>query len=221
MTTKLVPRARKERKSVSVIVPCSHKHVRLLPALIEHLGAQTRKADEIVVAVSGCAAAPAALAGVRILHSSAPQTCGHNRNHASEVAVGDVLIYQDADDLPHPQRVEIIAGLFETYEIEHLMHHYFYKTSEPRTFTLEEAVVCSAYYAEPKLGSSPKVGADSGVTNGNVAIARTVFQAVRWPSSFGIGTDQTFNRAVYARFTRTAVTQLPLLTYRHDLSSFR
>lgn len=197
---------------VSVIVPCSHKHVRFLPELIKHFGAQTRKADEIVVSVSGCDA-PAALAGVRILHSPAPQTCGQNRNRASEAAVGDVLIYQDADDLPHPQRIAIIAGLFEAYEIEHLMHQFFYKKSEPRTFTFEEAVACSAYRAAHN--------AVSGVTNGNVSITRAVFQTIQWPSSFGTGTDQDFNRSVYARFARTVVTPLPLLTYRHQLSSFR
>lgn len=230
--TRLVPRAREEHMRVSVIVPCSHKHVRLLPELIEHLGAQTRKADEIVVAVSGCEAPAVPATSARILYSSVPQTCGQNRNRASEAAVGDVLIYQDADDLPHPQRVEIIAGLFEVYEIEHLMHGYIYTRGsrwsvgfpsgtnknfdgriEMPSSSIEEAAARCAYRSEPAPSTR--------VTNGEIAVARFVFDAVCWPERGGTGTDMEFNKTVYARFKRTAATELPLVIYRHDFSAFR
>ena len=207
----LVMRLEKKPVHTSVIVPCSHRHVHVLSELLDHFNAQSRKPDEIVISVSGCVAPTKLPSNVRVLHSSMPLTAGQNRNRASEAAIGDVLIYQDADDLPHPQRVEIIAHLFETYEIEHLMHYYFYKEPQTCTFATEEVVAQSAYSSDP---------ARNGVTNGNIAIARSVFQAVKWPEYARVGEDQAFNREVYKHFRRTVITTLPLLTYRQNLSTF-
>ena len=169
---------------------------------------------------------------VRLLHSTAPCTTGQNRNRGFDAAAGDVLIYQDADDIPHPQRVEIIAGLFETYEIEHLMHGYIYAqgtrwsigfpggtnesfvgTPETPPSSIEEAAARSAYRPEPAPSTR--------VTNGEIAVTHSVFGAVRWPERAGTGTDVEFNRMIYSRFKRTATTDLPLVIYRHHLSSFR
>ena len=38
---------------------------------------------------------------------------GDNRNCACEKASGDIFITQDADDIPHPQRIEIIKYMFK------------------------------------------------------------------------------------------------------------
>lgn len=232
MTT-LVTRPRRIGLRTSVIVPCSHKHVQLLPDLLGHqLSRQSRQPDEIVVALSGCAVPRALPDGIRLVHSAAPLTAGQNRNRGADVATGDLLIYQDADDLPHPQRVEIVAGLFEAYEVEHLMHGYVYARGsrwsvgypgsvsgsasldgpvELPPSSVEEAATKSAYRSEP--------ASSTRVTNGEIAFVRAV-SVVRWPERAGTGTDTEFNRLVYARFERTVTTDLPLVVYRHDLSSF-
>ena len=110
------------RLRVSVVIPCAGKHVSLLPTLLEHLSTQTRIPDEIVVSTSGCALSEVPSLDVELVHSKRLLSAGANRNRASAIASSDVLIYQDADDVPHPQRVEIIAAMFERYEIDHLMH---------------------------------------------------------------------------------------------------
>jgi glycosyltransferase involved in cell wall biosynthesis len=205
----------------------------LLPALLEHcLQQQSRQPDEIVVALSGCAAPGTIPDRVRLVHSEAPLTAGQNRNRAADAASGDLLIYQDADDIPHPQRTEIIAGLFEAYEIEHLMHGYVYaqgtrwsigypgsgskKSDGPIELppsSIEAAAARSAYRSEP--------ASSTRVTNGEIAFVRAVLGVARWPERAGTGTDTEFNRLVYARFKRTVTTDLPLVIYRHHLSSFR
>jgi glycosyltransferase involved in cell wall biosynthesis len=151
------------------------------------------------------------LFGVEVTHSVPPCTAGANRNRGSAIARGDVLIYQDADDLPHPQRVEIIAGLFEKYRIDHLMHYYYRQVPEQEAFSLKEAAKNSRYREKPTAG---------GITNGNPAIARSVLGLVQWPEYGQVGEDVEFNAKVYAITKWTAVTELPLLTYRHNLSSF-
>ena len=228
--TSLIARANKQRMRVSVVVPCSHKHAHLLADLCQELWRQSRKPEEIVVALSGCSP-PTLPSEVRLVHSAAPCSTGKNRNRGFNATSGNVIIFQDADDLPHPQRVEIVAGLFENYDVEHLMHGYVYlrgtrwsvghpNTSNQRDLPIElppssitDAAAKSGYRTEPASSAQ--------VTNGEVAVARSVYDAVRWPEHASAGTDMEFNRLVYKRFKRTVTTALPLVVYRHALSSFR
>ena len=211
-----------------MLVPCASQHVARLPELLAALRSQTRKPDEIVIAVSGCALSTLPAMDAEVVYSPKQLVAGANRNRAAAVATGDVFIYQDADDLPHPQRVEIIAGLFETYAIDHLMHFFYYLKGEPSQFTVEHAAACSSYRFSLMDYKLPYCsGLVEHVTNGSVAVARAVAQAVRWPEYPGGAEDQEFNRDVYAcaekreRRVLTVVTELPLITYRHNFSTFR
>ncbi len=199
---------------ISMVVPCVKKHVARLPELVKALRVQTRRPDEVIVVVSGCARVEVPdlkARGLKISVVCNPErlAAGAARNRGSDIATGDVIVYQDADDLPHPQRVEIVAGLFELYAIDHLSH-FFNRAEERRRFSLGEAVSSSLY----------TTSMIEGTTNGNVAVARSVLEHTRWPEHFSVGEDHEFNCAVYARTKRTAVTRLPLLTYRQQFSSF-
>lgn len=226
----LIERPQKQSARTSVVVPCSHKHVHLLADLIQELGRQTRRPDEIVVALSSREVPP--LPGhIRLLHSTAACTAGRNRNRGSDAATGTLLIYQDADDLPHPQRVEIIAGLFERFEIDHLMHGYIYtrgqtwsvghpgQPSDHRQLPVElppssvdNAAQRSSYRSEPLPTTC--------VSNGEVAVLRSTWHVARWPEHAGAGEDQEFNQRIFSISQRTVTTDLPLVVYRHNYSTF-
>lgn len=209
---KLRKRDDRPRRSVTVVVPCSHKHLKYLGGLVAAYQTQTRKPDQIVVVVSGCAASALPRVAAEVLHSSTPQTAGFNRNRGSDAARGDVILYQDADDLPHPQRVEIIAGLFEKYQIDHLMHTFDRSgTSFTEELTLKRAAKATTYRKDSRVG---------GLVHGNSAVARAVFTKIRWPEFSRIGEDLEFNRLVYQHTRWTAVLSLPVYYYRQHLSSF-
>jgi len=201
--------------STTVVVPCAPKHVTHLSGLLAALRAQTRVPDQIIFAVSGCEAADLPQLDAEVVHSTERQTAGTNRNRGSAIARGDIVIYQDADDLPHPQRVAIIAGLFEKYRIDHLLHFYYHLKAPDQTeaFSVKEAAKRASYHKT--------LPAASGVANGNPAITRSMLRDVSWPEYARIGEDLEFNANVYTQTKRTAVTELPLLTYRQNFSSFR
>lgn len=209
---KLDKRELRRALTMSVVVPCAGSHVAHLAGLVASLRSQTRAPEQIVVAVSGCETSELPVLDALVLHRPERQTAGANRNHGSAAATGDVLIYQDADDIPHPQRVEIIAGLFEKYKIEHLMHLFYYYVARDQSFSVREAAKRSRYRTTPIA---------EGITNGNPAVARSVWQAIHWPEYPQIGEDVDFNARVYKHTERTVITELPLMTYRQQFSSFK
>lgn len=113
---------------VSVIVPCHSDHFPLLRTLLLQYQGQSVKPDEIVIALSNAGAVDPHQLGflkkcswpfeLKIIESPHQQEPAVNRNLACRASTGDLIICQDADDLPHRQRVQVIKYLFEHYEID-------------------------------------------------------------------------------------------------------
>ncbi len=133
---------------ISVIVPCVSRHIVFLPSLLEELKKQSRLPDEVVISISEADPSyyldvenlkvqqwPFAL---KLLSSQEKQSTGKNRNIAAKHSSGDVLLLQDADDLPHPQRIEILGYIFEHYSIDYVLHQWMpgdtWRANSPASF---------------------------------------------------------------------------------------
>ncbi len=118
-----------------MIIPCVAKHFPYIFTLLQHFQEQTSPPEEIVISVSeiGQISEDELLRveeypwkfEVKFLKHSGKKSAGQNRNLACEIATGDLIICQDADDIPHPQRVEIVKYIFENYYVDHLLHGIF------------------------------------------------------------------------------------------------
>ena len=117
--------------TTSVIIPCHYMHFYLIQDLLTQFERQTAVPDEVVISLARShyekldQAAIAAICGRSwaftlkvVLAEDAVSSPGKNRNRACECSSGDLLICQDADDIPHPQRIEIIKHLFEHYRVD-------------------------------------------------------------------------------------------------------
>ena len=214
-------------KTTSVIVPCYHKHAMYIKELLTAYEKQTVLPDEIVISVSQVQKIPnnildelqqgSWLFSVTILSSKKQLFAGQNRNIAGTHAKGDILICQDADDVPHPQRVEIIKYFFEHYNIDFLMHQY-YLSHEIDI----EAVMGRIYKLDNIEHVNPinykqtwKIG---WITNGNIALTREVFDQCKWPADRG-GQDVKFNKQLFKRYHNRLVIKAPIYVYRRNLSS--
>lgn len=215
----------------SVLVPCIGKHVDLLPDLLRHLAGQTCRPDEVVISVSSCPALPPAIdravrasaIPTRVLVNAGTAYAGRNRNCAADASKGDVLIYQDADDLPHPQRVELVRRAFAEYFITHLIHYYTHATKPASWYGPGVAGSLSDRYDDRRfrgaLQHQPQYVYSLRIHNGNIATSRAVFNVARWDETMRRAQDFAYNKVVYNRFKRNVVLSLPLIHYRQHLSS--
>lgn len=193
----------------SIIIPCCATHAEHLYALVRMYEQQTELPDEIVISLSESHKVPQDIIDalrnetwrfpVKLLLSQEKLFAGHNRNIACENASGDIFICQDADDLVHPQRVEIIKYFFKKYKVKHLMHRFVVLKRDEASSLYSYKDLREIEFDFPKTFAETYVR--EGITNGNVAIAKTVFNKIKWPST-PRGQDTEFNKEVYARTNR-------------------
>lgn len=121
------------RPSVSVIVPFAGAPAELEPLLGRLMGMSLRPGDELIVAHNRadslpCPSATALAAGLRICRADAVRTAGFARNCGASGAIGEWLVFVDADTRPDASLVEA----------------YFHPRPQARTAVLAGAVVDAA-----------------------------------------------------------------------------
>lgn len=216
------PRPEKAFFTTSVIIPCTHSHFFLLDELLEHLNNQEQLPDEVIISLSGISNLnPAFLQelklkprkfNLRLLEHSSRKSAGENRNLASDIAQGDILIYQDADDLPHPQRIQMIKSVFEEYAIDHLIH--LWQGVEPF-----EQLSISRDELQQIKNKAQLFESTFRIHNGSLSILKQVYSKIHWDETWSPGEDLTYNERLIKSPAISALLTQPLIGYR-PLSAF-
>ena len=124
----------------SVVIPATNGNFGYLNCILRHYEDGVEKPDEVVISISNSHKVKSQLIDdlenkfkrsfdVKILRHEKQMIQGPKRDAVSQAATGDVIISNDADDIPHPQRVKIID--FWYYDIVMLNHGYQMHTSFP------------------------------------------------------------------------------------------
>jgi len=119
----------------SVVIPATNGNFGYLNCILRHYEDGSVRPDEVVISISNAHLLDGAEIDklenkfgksfiVNILRHDQKMIQGPNRDAATMEATGDIIISNDADDMPHPRRVEIIQGMFERHGIVHLNHAY-------------------------------------------------------------------------------------------------
>jgi len=142
---------------------------------------------------------------------------GANRNIAVGAIPKGVIVLQDADDLPHPQRLEIIRHCFKKFGCDHLVHTMCSSEELKIRYNLDKIkpYFFKDYDMEEirkKIGRYPH--------SGNIAISKSTCVKHKWLANSYLGEDQEFNKKVYHDQTLKAIViPCSLLQYRNFLSS--
>lgn len=209
----------------SIIVPCYYTHFCYIPELLDCYQNQTVLPDEIIISLttSQCDKIPVEDFEF-VVNTKYPfvvkivfdpgELPGRARNVACEASMGDLLICQDADDIPHPQRTEIIKNLFENYKVDFLIHRWIHSDQAFKMYSAQETQELATYFEKYY-----DITWDY-IHNGNIALRREVFELVKWPDTYNCE-DVYFNMNVFRTFEYKVGINEHLMIYRVELSSYK
>jgi len=212
--------------TTSVIIPCHPKHVQYLYELLRTYEKQTNLPDEIVISISEISQVETSLIvslkntswlfPVKLILSEQKLFAGQNRNIACNQTTGEIIICQDADDIPHIQRIEIIKYFFEKLNPDFLLHKYVYDGIDiiKQIKTIDNLQAIEYAYIK-NLSEPSNVGY---MLFGQPAFHKRVFQQIKW-RDIPIDEDCTFDREVLASYQNCIMIHCPLYLYRAGLSA--
>jgi glycosyltransferase involved in cell wall biosynthesis len=174
---------------------CAYKgHIPHLKRLFASIEAQTRKPDMVVVSCSSTEPhempyLPESYSfPLSIYTHSEKKNCAQNRNDAASMLTTDIISFMDADDIMHPQRMEIILDSFIKYDICIFMHNYktCHSTSEDQQ-TVSFSPLSTYHFVLNKLYRCPwgstqvrheVSGKPSNIQNGHVSVLHSILKEI-------------------------------------------
>jgi cellulose synthase/poly-beta-1,6-N-acetylglucosamine synthase-like glycosyltransferase len=212
--------------STSIVIPCHHLHAKYLKRVCQAYCNQTVLPDEIVISLSGYLQIEEEIIKdleetpwpfpVRLILTEESKKCCENRNIAAGAAECDILILQDADDFPHPQRVEIISYFFNNYDIVHLMHSV--QKNDNRFVPQSDFSELDHFYLSGIRFLFKNYG-DKSLGCGVNAVLKTVHNQTKWVEYDLFGTDVKFCARVMKKYKKTMGLGCSLYLYNFHVDS--
>jgi len=211
--------------TVSVIIPCHSNHFELLRDLLHRYRLQSVAPEEIVISLSNAGQIDAGQIQrlekqswpfkLKIIRHQEQLETALNRNAAASASTGDLIICQDADDLPHRQRIQILKYLFENYQIDFLIHKFVFDENEfPRCNLRDVPAACHRFRGidENHLRYQQQ---------GAPALTRDIFKQVQWEKRRdGFFEDELFSMKIQPLCENFYILCIPLMVYRSNLSAW-
>lgn len=224
---------------ISLVIPCIPSHFLNLKEKLDVVLNGTRIPDEIVISLSESKYVPEKyikemkndfsekVDSFVVLEHDRKLTHGPNRQAGSEVASGELLIYQDADDYSHPQRLEIIEYFYENHDIVHLNHGWiptaieFDDVDKTKVSYIKPEDIYNRYFPNDRFIDCISIvkcyGCEFVCTHaGNTSILKKVLEKVRWKDwneLRGPAEDYEFCMEVAYNFKKSMIIDVPLLHY--------
>jgi len=193
---------------ISVIVPMTPQRMPFIPRLMQSIANGTRLPCEIIFSISSSPDpvtidVPSRLqkaTKVSVITTAETKFAGGNRNTASSQATMPVIAAIDSDDMAGPTWIETIEHVFQTYEVDALMHK-ISPCSSPKNESSPINVLVAKVNRqfERKFGLNPSREAafqwatsHRGWHNGHISIRRHVYLAVQQDEQQRRGEDSWF-----------------------------
>ena len=117
--------------TIGVVIPCYKPHIHLLKRLFDSIEGQTKKPDMVIVSCSSSEESDIPYKqedysfSFKIHTHKERKNQAQNRNYGAKLINTDIISFIDADDIMHPQRIEIIYNILNKHKSTKLLLHSF------------------------------------------------------------------------------------------------
>ena len=188
---------------IGLAIPCYIGHIVSLFNLLDSIQNQTLLPDKVVVS---CSSSKDSDFGselynekmqsytfiLQIITSEEKKNAAQNRNiAASQLSDMDYLTFIDADDLMHPQRIEILLHVFQEYDSDIILHNYFnvdsYENISIKKIENDDIIIRNNslkqdYYYGLKHKDDNNV--NDKIHHSQVSVKRIIFNVMHFPEEF-------------------------------------
>ena len=234
----------------SVVIPSTNNHFKYLDAVLTSYVRQTIKPEEVVISVANGHLIDQLhvqqlknkykefFENIEIISHNKVVPEGPNRGEGTKVASNELILYNDSDDLAHPQRVQVVKQAFENFDVVHLNHAFSFdeKFSQLQAFEMVESdAIFEMYFPSflstpqneriranrprkvfDKNGSSLPYGAGMGlkqITGGSLCILKNVTETIEWEWAMDVSYDYDFCMDTLFYFKKSILIDAPLIWY--------
>lgn len=227
---------------ISLVIPSTPNHFVYIDCILNTYENGTVKPDEVIISVSNGDQLNRSLVesledkyknsfnNLKFILNDHKVMEGPNRGVGSKHSSCEYITYHDSDDIPHPQRIEIIKHVFNKYDILHLNHSYSFDQKFDKI--LLEDIVCfesekvyKIHFGDDEFLERPlnffphpndrSYGAGLGipVCGGPTTIHRSVLDKVKWNQDRILSYDYDFCMDTLFAFRKSMIINSPLIWY--------
>lgn len=235
----------------SVYIPSIPRSFDNLKAIVEIYNAGTVVPDEIIINASQVDTQECVDVLMELKNLEIPNltiyaqkllvSAGTNRLQSKDLTTGDIILYQDDDDLPSHRRVEVVKHYFETQDIMALNHTITFNQPVPKyegDIDYDKIRVVSSNELTSRylpFGNLQDVwnhtryyGIEFGfrIGTGVVCIRREVLDDITWKDNHlvslckkgdGTGEDYDFCLETLHKYNKSILINIPLYEYKFDV----
>jgi glycosyltransferase involved in cell wall biosynthesis len=168
---------------LGVAIPCFYGHLNKLIELLDSIESQTILPSQVVVSCSSTnfEVSKSYSFPLQIITTKENKNAAQNRNIAAiHLHEMDYITFIDADDIMHPQRIEILLRVIDEYNSEIILHNY--TESEPM-----EPIDTVELYTDTLVQSNGKITHADGnesilkIHHSQVTVKDTILEQVKFP----------------------------------------
>lgn len=197
---------------IGVVIPCYKPHINLLKRLFDSIENQTKKPDMVIVSCSSSEDSDIPYKqedysfNFKIYTHKEKKITAQNKNFGARLINTDIITFFDADDIMHPQRIEIIYnGFIKNTNMKLLIHSLCINLTD-LNFPLYDINNIN-YHVDPfyvcNWGSLVfKNSYQYNITNGHCSIHKTIFDEIQFIESTDVlGREDTiFNTTIVNKY---------------------
>jgi len=219
---------------ISIVIPCHPPYFQYLDRLFVNINTQTLLPLDVILVCSQCTQEKASFLykqlelvkrGYELSIISSEDVCfaSENRNKGVVLAKGDYIMFLDADDIYHKQKIEITSKMIEICNPNIIMHH-FYNTTVNLNETITNIIydrldefIKQNYF--PRNRENEITSEYTGfsllrdIHYGSTVVKKSIFDTVKYENKMKLGEDGLFVRDVLEKHGEVYLLDCSLMVY--------